>query len=101
MNDILATVTDIDMQKTFAEYLNIYADLYIDTVITKNIIPARVITALNRDHRVTMYDLLTCTINDFMRMRNMGGSSFNINYRSSEKILHQRTYIILKKQSFP
>lgn len=28
MNDILATITDIDMQKTFAEYLNIDAVWY-------------------------------------------------------------------------
>ena len=72
MNDILATITDIDMQKTFAEYLNIDADLYIDTVLTKNIIPSRVITALKRDQRSTLYDLLNYTMYNFAHLRNMG-----------------------------
>ena len=101
MNDILATVTDIDMQKTFAEYLNIYADLYIDTVITKNIIPARVITALNRDHRVTMYDLLTCTINDFMRMRNMGGVALTLTIEALKKYCTRERISYSKSRVFP
>ena len=101
MNDILATITDIDMQKTFAEYLNIDADLYIDTILTKNIIPARVITALKRDQRSTLYDLLNCTMYNFAHLRNMGEVALTLTIEALKKYCTRERVSYSKSRAFP
>ena len=48
-----------------------------------------------------MYDLLTCTINDFMRMRNMGGVCLTLTIEALKKYCTRERVSYSKSRAFP
>lgn len=96
MNDTITSVAEVRNNSkynvTFAKYLDIRPDIYANVVLTKDIIPARVITELNRNDCITLYELLDYKLTDFICLRNIGIIALN------ETIQAIRKYCSIHKQ---
>lgn len=81
MNDVIMTVSEVKKDPkynvTFGKYLDINPDLYMDVTLSKEIIPARIVTALDREHCDTLYSLLNYKLNEFINITNMGLVALN------------------------
>ena len=81
MNDVIMTVSEVKKDPkynvTFGKYLDINPDLYMDLTLSKEIIPARIVTALDREHCDTLYSLLNYKLNEFINITNMGLVALN------------------------
>lgn len=81
MNDVIMTMSEVKKDPkynvTFGKYLDINPDLYMDIALSKEIVPARIVTALYREHCDTLYSLLNYKLNEFINIPNMGLVALN------------------------